>query len=115
MLTNADCTLYLKNGSTYKRVAVRGVWWEDTKGTNINKTGSHEVDSIKVFIPLSRCNLCGNVTGQDYIVKGIIPFYPSEDHTIRELVKQYTVYTITSMTRCDYGSPSMRHLEVYAK
>ena len=115
MHSNADCTIYLKNGSTYKRIVVSNVWWEETKGANISKTGSATVDSIKVFIPLDTCDLCGSITGQDYIVKGILSFCPSADRSIRELLEKYNVYTITSVTRCNYGSPHMRHLEVYAK
>jgi hypothetical protein len=113
MLTNTDCTLYLtEDGKTYRRVYCPACHWEDTRGQNINKTGSTAVDSVRVFLPLSAADLAG-VKG--YLVRGACAFYQSSDHPIRELVTQGNALTVTSAARCDFGSLTLHHWEVYAK
>ena len=109
MLTNADCTLYLTDDDkTYRRVYVPGCHWEDTRGKNINKTGSAAVDSVRVFLPLSAA-----VSGGGYLVQGKCSFNPTQP--IRELVTQGHAMTITSIARYNFGSPAMQHWEVFAK
>lgn len=113
MLTNTDCTLYLtEDNKTYRRVYCPACHWEDTRGQNINKTGSTAVDSVRVFLPLSSADLTG---AKGYLVRGYCAFYQSTDHPIRELVTQGNALTVTSATRCDFGSPALHHWEVYAK
>ncbi len=113
MLTNAACTLYLtQDKKTYTRVFCPAVHWEDTRGRNLNKTGSASVDSVKIWIPLDAAELTG---AAGYAVLGDCPFIPSEERPIRELVTAGAACTITSTARYDCGSPGMRHWEVYAK
>ena len=98
MLTNTDCTLYLtEDGKTYRRVYCPACHWED---------------SVRVFLPLSAADLAG-VKG--YLVRGACAFYQSSDHPIRELVTQGNALTVTSAARCDFGSLTLHHWEVYAK
>lgn len=99
-------------GHTHKRVFCPAVHWEDTKGRNINKTGSASVDSVKVWIPLDAAELTG---AAGYIVWGDCPFVPSEKRPMRELITTGKASTITSVARLDFGRPRMRHWEVYAK
>lgn len=115
MLVNADCTLYMTDRKGYKRLTAQGVHWENTRGANLNKTGSNAVDSIAVYIPFS--SLPGDVlsekaSGRDYIIRGILP---DDGKPVREMVMEQETYTITSIKKCDYGSPSMQHWEVGAK
>ncbi len=113
MLANTDCTLYLtRDGRTYTRTYCPACHFEDTRGQNVNKTGSAAVDSVKVFLSLAAADLSG---GKGYLVRGDCAFAPSEAHPIRELVARGDVHTITSAARYDFGSPAMRHWEVYAK
>ena len=113
MLTNTDCTLYLtEDGRVYRRVYCPACHWEDTRGQNINKTGSTAVDNVRAFLPLSAADLVG---AKGYLVRGNCACYPSDDHPIRELVTQGAALTITSAARYDFGSPGMQHWEVYAK
>ena len=113
MLTNTGCTLYLTDakGQDYMRVYCPACHWEDTRGININKTGTTQVDSVEIYIPLDATPppLHG------YIVHGECSFIPSESHPIRELIMQGGAFTITSAAQYDFGSQSMRHWEVYAK
>ena len=115
MLVNADCTLYMVDGSTYRRIPASGVHWENTRGANLSKTGSTAVDAIAVHISFSSLPadaLSERVSGRDYILRGII----SDDGSdIRNTVAEHEAYTITSIKRCDFGSPAMQHWEVGAK
>lgn len=113
MLTNVACTLYLtQDGKNYKRIYCDRCHWEDTQGTNINKTGSTAVDNVRIFIPLATAEM-DDRTG--YLVKGNCSFTPTGDQSIRELVTQGAAMTISSIERYDFGSPAMHHWEVYAK
>ena len=118
MLTNANCTLYMAVGKDrYQRFTAEAVHWEDTRAANINKTGSTAVDSIAVYIPFSSLpssSLPGKASGRDYIIRGIVEDDP-ETVPIREIVSQHEVFTVTSIKKCDYGSPCMQHWEVGAK
>lgn len=115
MLVNADCTLYMADGGTYRRIPVFGVHWENTKGANLNKTGSTAVDAIAVYIPFSFLPeeaLSERVSGRDYILRGIIP---DDGSDIRSTVAEHEAYTITSIKRCDFGSSAMQHWEIGGK
>ena len=114
MRPNADCTIYLAGpDNTYTRVEARGVSWEETRGLNISKTGSTDVDSVFVALDLGT-PLRPAGPGHDYLVKGICSFDPATS-PIRDLVTSQQVYTITSIAKWDGGSRRMQHWEVYAK
>ena len=118
MLTNASCTLYMAVGKDrYQRLTAEAVHWEDTRAANLNKTGSTAVDSIAVYIPFSSLPssaLPGKTSGRDYIIRGIVEDDP-ETVPIREIVSRHEAFTISSIKKCDYGSPAMQHWEVGAK
>lgn len=118
MLTNASCTLYMAVGKDrYQRLTAEAVHWEDIRAANVNKTGSTAVDSIAVYIPFSSLlssSLPGKTSGRDYIIRGIVEDDP-ETVPIREIVSRYEAFTVTSIKKCDYGSPCMQHWEVGAK
>lgn len=118
MLTNASCTLYMAVGKDrYQRFTAEAVHWEDTRAANVNKTGSTAVDSVAVYIPFSSLpssSLPGKASGRDYIIRGIVED-DSETVPIREIVPRHEAFTVTSIKKCDYGSPCMQHWEVGAK
>lgn len=118
MLTNTSCTLYMVVGKDrYQRLTAEAVHWEDTRAANVNKTGSTAVDSIAVYIPFSSLpssTLPGKASGRDYIIREIVEDDP-ETVPIREIVSQHEAFTISSIKKCDYGSPFMQHWEVGAK
>lgn len=117
MLVNADCTLYMVDGSTYRRIPVSGVHWENTRGANLSKTGSTAVDAIAVHIPFSSLPadaLSERVSGRDYIIRGIVEDDP-ETVPVRDIVSRHEAFTVSSIKKCDYGSPAMQHWEVGAK
>lgn len=114
MYTNADMTLYKKeyDATTRKdnwiRHEIRQVFWDDSKGANVIKSGMDTANSVVVFIPLGNTDVEPS-TG-DYIVKGII-----HDHVVKitDLAKKYpTARVITSVDKKDFGSKSMQHYEI---
>lgn len=114
MRPNADCTIYLAGpDNAYTRVEARGVSWEETRGLNISKTGSTDVDSVFVALDIGT-PLRPSGQAHDYLVKGICPFDPATG-PIRDMVTTYKAYTITSIAKWDGGSRRMQHWEVYAK
>ncbi|MBU5419608.1 hypothetical protein KQI11_05670 [Acetanaerobacterium sp. MSJ-12] len=115
MLTNADCTLYLcRPDGSYRRLAVGNVYWEGTRGTALNKTGSAAVDSVLVHLPID-ADLPEKTSGKDYLLKGLCTFEVSPESPIRDLVKQGDAYTITSIAKWDGGSAYLQYWEVRAK
>ncbi|MBQ8298162.1 MAG: hypothetical protein IJX77_10320 [Ruminococcus sp.] len=48
MLKNADCTFYEKD--TFARHTVRGVYWNDSRGTAISKNGIQISDSVLIYL-----------------------------------------------------------------
>lgn len=116
MLTNSDCTLYLWDGSSHRRLVVYGVHWEDTQGADISKTGSAGTNMVEVYLPLSALPSGVSIrsTGRDYIVRGVVQQDVDETHSILEVAKSYVLHTITSAVLCDFGSLEMQHWEVTA-
>lgn len=126
-------TVYNFTKAGYNRTVLTGVLWIDTKGKNVNKTGSTAVDSLKVIIPFT-VDSDGSVyktpadyqtspsvawtlqtKQKDFIVKGECPYICSVAHPISELLSGYDALTITDVKTCDYGSAELHHWEVGAK
>lgn len=121
-------TLYNYTKTGYNRTVLRGVFWEDTKAKNVNKTGSSAVDSVHVFIPFDvdsggvaykppaeyQTASIGAWTMQtkvkDFMVKGDCPFIPLPGGSITELTTNYDALTITSVATLDFGG--LPHWEV---
>ena len=113
MYTNADCTVYLQTCEGYERVPVQGVFWDDTRAKNYNKTGSNNVDSVRVFIGLDQAELPLNPE-KAYIIRGLCGIEADDTKGLTGLLKAGAL-TITSVAKRDFGSPVMRHWEVGAK
>lgn len=125
-------TIYNYTKIGYLRTVLTGVLWVDTKGLNVNKTGSTCVDSLKVVIPCvvtsdgavykNPADYQASPAGawalqtkvKDFIVKGICPFEPA-GRQISELLTGYDALTVTDVKLCDYGSSGLHHWEVGAK
>lgn len=48
MLVNADCTIYEAN--TYIRHELRDVYWNDSRGRTVTKSGIQIADSVVVYV-----------------------------------------------------------------
>ena len=52
MLTNADMTLYRKNDAGgYEKRYIAHVVWQDSKRSNMLKTGNSDADTVFIMIP----------------------------------------------------------------
>lgn len=120
MYTNADMTLYHWNGIGYERKVVEKVFWDDTKISNITKTGRTDADSVKILVPVSSAMLFVK-TGKDLVVKGKceVEIDNTDQATVSASVKalkeEYEVFTVAACDAKFYGSVRMQHYELSCK
>jgi hypothetical protein len=130
-----SCTVYNKwfNPSTrrdeWRRTVLTGVFFDNTRGVNFNKTGSSSADKARVLIPFAAN--AGSKTYKDPIAWATFPDYSwtlqSGDRIIKgqvtyevifkpsELDERYNdVLTVTGVDKKDFGG-GMAHWEVGAK
>ena len=150
MYTNADATLYnyYKNKTsgkvTYTRTQLHGIFWDDTKQSNVLKSGLSTIESVSIYIPfsvntdgkeylppkeynkLSESDLSKYYTfatnSQDLIVEGLIDY--NIDNTTSQTISAGLSYlknnydkvmTISAVDEKNYGSDGMRHWELGGK
>lgn len=120
MYTNADMTLYHWNGSGYERKVVEKVFWDDTKISNITKTGRTDSDSVKILVPASSAVL-SVTTGRDLVVKGKCETeidstsQATDSESVRALKAEHEVFTVNAFDSKLYGSSRMRHYALSCK
>ena len=132
MYTNADITVYNKTAvnreTVYVRAIVKGVFWSNSEGALRVKTGLETSDKTRIFIPLSaefskpfaevKAFLKApqsfmTFNSGDLVVKGIVD---DKIKTQKELESRYdNVREITSVDVKNYGSETMRHMELICK
>ena len=123
MYTNADMTLYCGDPKTgYTRKVIKGVFWQEVKQSNIEKTGLTSADSIKVFIPASSAPDGLKLTTSKYmVIKGVVE--TEIDNTsaqtisasVTALKAEHDVYTVSVADGKLYGSPMMQHYQIMGK
>lgn len=123
MYTNADITLYScsKDGK-YTRNVIKGVFWQESKQSNIEKTGMVSADSVKVFIPHENTpEGLKFTTGKDLVVKGEISTeidnasQQTISTSLATLKAANDVYTVTVADGKLYGSKNMQHYQIMCK
>lgn len=114
-------TIYHQGANGFERSVYDGCFWEDDQAAKIAKTGISSADSLYVSIPLKNSpNLEVNKT-KDYIVKGEVDFefdntsQTTQSASLKTLKASYEVFTITTVSKKDHGSPRMHHWEVGGK
>lgn len=123
MYTNADITLYSYGADkTYSKSIINGVFWQESKQSNIEKTGLVNADSVKIFIPcINVPNGLKLTVGKDIVVKGEIDFeFDNTSSTtigtsLSTLKGLADVYTITVADKKTFGSQSMQHYQLSCK
>lgn len=100
MITNAVCTVVRADEGEYKVIGVYPCMWQETEGYEVKKYGAENADKAVIFIP----ELSANIKKEDFIFRGEIT-----EINLNEAL------TVMSVTRCDYGSEDMQHLEVGAR
>ncbi len=115
MKTNTSITVYhrgITNHTTsYTKYVVSKVMWQGGHGSSLNQ-GLEEANDLKCYIPYDNDNLTNVLIDiGDYIVRGEI----DSDITSKTDLAGYDYYTVTSVELRDYGSESMKHLQIGAK
>jgi len=100
MLTNAVCTVVRADNDEYKIIGNYPCMWQETEGYEVKKYGTENADKAAIFIH----DLSADVKKEDFIFRGEIT-----EINLNEAL------TVMSVTRCDYGSEDMRHLELGAR
>lgn len=97
MITNAVCTVVRSDES---RIVWHGeCMWQEVKAHEVKKYGEERADNVTVFIP----DISADIREGDMMIKGK---YTDCDHVIRNGL------TVMSVSRNDFGSPDMQHLEL---
>lgn len=121
VLTNADMTLYRWNGSGYDRKVIEGVFWEGSKISNTEKTGMVNADSVSIYVPYENVPDLQITTGKDLVIQCVQTF--ELDNTseatisasVKQLKKEYEVYTVCACDPKLYGSEELWHYELSCK
>lgn len=104
-------TLYhFTDGSNYIRTVIKNVFWNETKKSNVLKSGMSNADSVSVIIPTE-----GDIEikeGKDLVVKGICEFRDNES-VKKILCEQYDAKTVSIVDRKLHGELS--HIELSCK
>lgn len=114
-------TIYHLGANGYERNVHDGCFWEDDLAAKIAKTGLSSADSLYVSIPLNNASNLEVKKGKDYIVKGEIDFKfdntspATISSSLLSLKALHEVFTITTVSKKDHGSPRMHHWEVGGK
>ena len=134
MRTNADITIYNKytasHTDAWRRSVVYGVFWENTKASNVRATGGEMyANQATVYLPFSNGSKylaptawTSAKTGKftlkpgDVIVKGVVTDEISGSFTMTDLRAKYdNVLTISSVDTKDFGTYAMQHWQIGAR
>lgn len=122
MITNADMTLYSWSALGYTRKPINDVFWQESKQSNIEKTGLASADSVKIFIPAERAaEELSFTTNKDLAVKSVIAFEfdntsdVTKAASLKALKATYKVYEVTIADSKLYGDPELQHYQLSCK
>ena len=128
MLDNETCTLYIKDGNGFNAYFVERCHWQESKASNVVKSGLQNADGIIVYIfveglddELKSVLESRRNAAQDVIVKGECNFTfdnstpQAAAQSLKTLNAEYDVHTIMSIDRLLYGSPDLQHFKLSAR
>ena len=128
MLTNENCTLYLKDGNGFVRHYIPKCHWQESKASNVLKSGLQNADGVTVYIfakdigvDLKTALLARKSAAQDIIVRGECSFdfdnssSQSASENLKALNIQADVHTVMSIDRLLYGSAELQHFKISAR
>ena len=127
-MRNEDCTLFLKNGNGFDSVYIPRCHWQESKASNVIKSGLQNADGITVYIfvediddDIKHTLETRRNAAQDVIVKGECNFTfdnstpQTAAQSLKTLNAEYDVHTIMSIDRLLYGSPDLQHFKLSAR
>ncbi len=121
MLTNSDCTVYRYNKLTqgFDRLYIPAVMWQESKASNVAKSGMQSSGVVSVFIDSAYARSAPQTTAKDMLVKGNCPFeFDNRDeqsisNSMKAFRAEYSFVTVASIA--DYLFGSLPHVEITAK
>ena len=127
-MRNEDCTLFLKNGNGFDSVYIPRCHWQESKASNVIKSGMQNADGIIVYIfvediddDIKHTLETRRNAAQEIIVKGECNFTfdnstpQTAAQSLKTLNAEYDVHTIMSIDRLLYGSPDLQHFKLSAR
>lgn len=124
MFTNADITVYQYQPETQKyiNIKVEKVFWNNTKQSNILRSGGSNTDTVKILIPASSLHIPIIFTaGKDWVIKGMHEYEIDNStekalsESFRYLKDNFRAVTVTSVDERLYGSLGMQHYKLSCK
>lgn len=128
MLDNECCTLFLKNGNGFDPYFIERCHWQESKASNVLRSGLQNADGITVYffestIDDDLINVLNSRrnAAQDIIIKGECNFtfdnstQQTAAQSLKTLNSEYDVHTVMSIDRLLYGSPEMHHFKISAR
>lgn len=118
MYTNTSCTLYLKSDN-YAKTYIEKCFLTHRKIASYEKNGLSYPESAFVMFEIPEGKIF--TEGKDFLIEGEtnLTIDSSSQQAFSESMKDlndaYDVYTIMVADEKDYGSPSMRHMEISCK
>ncbi|MCM1578089.1 MAG: hypothetical protein NC078_04740 [Ruminococcus sp.] len=100
MILNTECTVVRPDENAV--VFAGGCMWQETSGFTAGKNGEQRENFTAVFIP----EISADIKDGDCIIRGNVS---DPERVIREGM------TVMKVTRCDFGSADMRHIELEVK
>lgn len=121
MKPNADITLYHYSDGKFIRQYIEGVFWFDSKQSNVLKSGLVNADRVSIHVPATSVEELEIKTSKDLVIKGNISVEidsstpQKESASLRFLNETYDVFTVTAFDPKLYGSRNMQHYELSCK
>lgn len=139
MLMNESCTVYLRNGCGFDRYYIPNCHWQESRASNVLKSGMTDADGITVYIlkkaavifpngELHPCNelfpdmhIAPKSPARDMMVFGECEFTfdnlseQSVSESLKRFVSEYDAHTVMSIDRLLYGSEDMQHYKISAR
>ena len=125
MLDNETCTLYIKDGNGFNAYFVERCHWQESKASNVVKSGLQNADGIIVYIfveglddELKSVLESRRNAAQDIIVKGECNFTfdnstpQAAAQSLKTLNAEYDVHTVMHIDKLLYGSPDLQHFKL---
>lgn len=128
MQANESCTLYLKNGDGFDRFYIPHCHWQESKASNVLKSGMTSADGVTVYIfaddtseAVKAVLTARKTAAQDMIVKGECQFTFDNStpqrlsESLKQLNAEYDVHTVMSIDKLLYGSKRLQHFKLSAR
>lgn len=139
MLIESSCTVYIHKRTGFDRFYIPKCHWQESKASNVLKSGSVNADGITVYIPASAMVFAPNGflypsndifpgmdilpqnAAKDIIIKGECNFIfdnTSErgaSESLKTLRETNDIHTVMSIDRLLYGLPELQHIKISAR